>query len=166
MFRTFIIVLLAFVFGAIATYVVVVGGTFVAWELLGVHDHDGGGAMGVGLVIGPICAVFGGVVCAFVALLKTAGQRNAKPQPAAERGRDRHRLLVLAAAVVGGLVGRWITQAIFWLVAPLSYDAWWKVQVIIWSPTVVMILSALGVGYLANGLMRDGAGRAQAPDKP
>ncbi len=153
-FRTFIIVLLAFVLGAVATYIVVVGGTIVAWDLLRVHDQDGGGAMALGLVIGPVCAIAGGLLCAFVVLLRTARPRNEAPQPDAERSRDRKSLLVLAAAVVGGLVGYKVTQAIFWIVAPLSYDARWKVQVIVWTPTVVMVLGALGAGYLARSLMQ------------
>lgn len=165
MFRTFIIVLLAFAFGAVATYIVVVGGTVVAWDLMGVHDHDGGGAMAMGLVVGPICAVVGGVLAAFLVLLKRAGRRNQQPQPEAEKSRDRRRLLVLAAAAIGGLVGHKVTQAIFWIVAPLSYDSWWKVQVIVWTPTIMMVLCALGAGYLAHGLMQGQGARAPRSDQ-
>jgi len=154
-FRTFIILLLAFVFGAVATYVVVVGGTIAAWELMRVHDHDGGGAMALGLVIGPVCAIAGGVLAAFIALLRTARANEQRPpQTEGEKSRDRRQLLILAAAATGALVGYKLTQAFFWIVAPLSYDSYWKVQVIIWAPTVVAVLCALGSGYLAKYLMQ------------
>jgi len=54
--------ILGFFVAAFATYLVVVVGTSVVWDIMGVHDQDGGGAMALGLVIGPVCALIGGMV--------------------------------------------------------------------------------------------------------
>lgn len=160
MFRTFIILLLAFVLGAVATYIIVVGGTIVAWDLMRVHDQDGGGAMALGLVIGPVCAIAGGVLAAFIALLRTArASADRPPQPDVEKRRDRHRLLVAGAAIIGGFVARQITHAIFWIVAPVGYDSWWKVQIVIWTPTIMMVLGALAAGYFVHAVTREADAR-------
>lgn len=153
MFRNFIIVLLAFALGAIVTYIVVVGGVVLAWDLMRVHDQDGGGAMALGLVIGPICAVIGGLVSGGVALLwRTQRAQDAPPETAAERRRDRSRLLVLCAAAIGGFAGRKLAFFLFWFVWPESIDSFWKVQFISWFPTALTALGALCAGYLAYRL--------------
>lgn len=46
----------------IATYLVVLFGTLLAWDLLGIADHDVGGAMGLAFVIAPVLAIMGGLV--------------------------------------------------------------------------------------------------------
>ena len=73
MFRTFIIAVLAFIVGTIITYLAVVIGVTVLWDVMGVHDQDGGGAMALGLVIAPICAVIGGVIGGVVAGTRISG---------------------------------------------------------------------------------------------
>ncbi|MCB2063836.1 MAG: hypothetical protein KDE25_10350 [Novosphingobium sp.] len=70
---------LGFILAAIATYLVVVVGTTVVWDLLDVHDQDGGGAMALGLVIGPICALFGGLIGAVMLPMWLADRRNRQP---------------------------------------------------------------------------------------
>jgi len=74
--------LLGFVLATIATYLVVVVGTSIVWDLMGVHDQDGGGAMALGLVIGPVCALIGGMVGAVLLPTWLAGraQRQKPPQ--------------------------------------------------------------------------------------
>jgi|APLow6443716910_1056828.scaffolds.fasta_scaffold64274_2 hypothetical protein len=72
--------ILGFFVTAIATYLVVVVGTSVVWDIMGVHDQDGGGAMALGLVIGPVCALIGGMVGA-VMLPVWLESRRAKRQP-------------------------------------------------------------------------------------
>ena len=94
MFRTFIFAGLGFVGGAIVTYLTVVIGVITAWELMGHHDQDGGGAMALGLVIGPFCAVIGGVICAFLVPIWVARRRGPTgPQTAAEKSREMRRTL-------------------------------------------------------------------------
>ena len=67
--------ILGFFLAAIATYLVVVVGTSVVWDIMGVHDQDGGGAMALGLVIGPVCALIGGMVGAVMLPVWLAGRR-------------------------------------------------------------------------------------------
>jgi sterol desaturase/sphingolipid hydroxylase (fatty acid hydroxylase superfamily) len=67
MFRTFVIAVLGFIAGAILTYFALVIGVSGWWDLFDVHDQDGGGHMALGFVIGPFCAVIGGLVGAFLA---------------------------------------------------------------------------------------------------
>ena len=61
MFRKFFIPLLGFIAGTVTTYLAVVIGTTFLWDILNVHDRDGGGTMGLAFVIGPFIALFGGI---------------------------------------------------------------------------------------------------------
>lgn len=65
MFRTFFIPILGFIAGAVITYLAVVIGTTVVWDLLDVHDQDGGGAMTLIFMVGPVFAFFGGILGVF-----------------------------------------------------------------------------------------------------
>jgi hypothetical protein len=71
--------ILGFILAAIATYLVVVVGTSIVWDILGVHDQDGGGAMALGLVIGPICALIGGMLGAVLLPMWLAGRKSNDP---------------------------------------------------------------------------------------
>ena len=79
MLRTLGFAVLGFVLATIATYLVVVVGTTVVWDILDVHDQDGGGAMALGLVIGPICALIGGLLGAVLLPTWLAGRAARKP---------------------------------------------------------------------------------------
>lgn len=72
--------ILGFILAAIATYLLVVVGTSIVWDIMGTHDQDGGGAMALGLVIGPICAIIGGLLGAVLLPTWLAGRR-AKQKP-------------------------------------------------------------------------------------
>src|SRR5688572_29229807 len=77
---TFVLAVLGFIVGAVVTYFAGVFGTLVVWDWLGVHDQDGGGAMALGLVIAPLCAIVGGIVGAFLLPAWIARRsRNAPP---------------------------------------------------------------------------------------
>ncbi len=79
MLRTLGFGLLGFVLATIATYLIVVVGTTVVWDIMDVHDQDGGGAMVLGLFIGPICALIGGMVGAVLLPTWLAGRSTRKP---------------------------------------------------------------------------------------
>ena len=79
MLRTLGFGLLGFVLATFATYLVVVVGTSIVWDIMGVHDQDGGGAMALGLVIGPICALIGGMLGAVLLPTWLAGRAARKP---------------------------------------------------------------------------------------
>lgn len=64
--------ILGFVAGAVAGYAALMIGYSIYVELFRVHDQDGGGAMAMGLIIGPIVGLLCGVAAAVFAGMKAA----------------------------------------------------------------------------------------------
>jgi hypothetical protein len=64
--RVFVGSVLGFIAGAVASYIALMVGYSVYIDLFKIHDHDGGGAMAIGLVIGPVVALLCGIVTAVV----------------------------------------------------------------------------------------------------
>lgn len=73
--RVFFWSVLGFIAGAIASYIALMVGYSVYLDLFGVHDQDGGGAMAMGLVIGPVIALLCGIVTAVICGLRAAEPR-------------------------------------------------------------------------------------------
>ena len=73
--RVFFWSVAGFVAGTIASYVAVMVGYSVYGSLFRVHDHDGGGAMAMGLIIGPVLALLCGLVTAIICGLRAAQPR-------------------------------------------------------------------------------------------
>ncbi len=159
MFRTVVVDILGFIAGAIATYAVVLFGTLLVWDLTGVHDRDGGGAMGLAFVIAPVVALLGGVAGAVAAHVLVCRHRvEAVPDTPIGRQRDRRRLLVAMGAVLGGLVGHYAARFGFWLASPIQFDAYWKAWAFSWLPTIAVILGAIAGWLIARRMVR-GRGR-------
>ncbi|WP_072392732.1 hypothetical protein [Hyphomicrobium sp. CS1GBMeth3] len=78
--RILAVMLLAFVLGATTGWILAMGLYTIQTGWLGVHDHDGGGAMAYGLIIGPLAGLFLGTV-----LAAYAGLRLARTKPDAGR---------------------------------------------------------------------------------
>jgi hypothetical protein len=155
MFRTFIIAVLGFAVGAALTYFVVVFGVLAWWNLLNIHDQDGGGAMALGLVIGPFCAVIGGIVAAFLAAVWDAKRRrNSPPATDEENSRDMRRFSIIGGAIVGGIIGHSVVRFGFWLVSPIQFDRYWKVWMHAWLPTIAILLGVVIGGLLARKLIK------------
>ena len=155
MFRIFVIAVLGFIVGAIVTYLAVVIGVTTVWELLGKHDQDGGGAMALGLVVGPFCAVIGGIFFAGLVPTLVARRRgHTGPQTAEEKSRDLRRFCIVGGAVVGGYIGYNIVHFVFWMLRPISIDSYWIVLVLSWAPTIVMALAAIAGGLIVRRLTR------------
>jgi hypothetical protein len=155
MFRTFVVVVFGFLVATVVTYLVVVFGTTVAWELMGVHDQDGGGAMALGLVIGPVIALIGGMIGAIVTSLWYAKRRQTKPpQGPAETRRDSKRFAILASALAGGVFGYYVAQFGFWLASPIQFDSYWKAWAVSWLPTLLTLLGACVGGLAMRQWMR------------
>lgn len=66
---------LGFIAGTIVSYIAIMVGYSVYIDLAGVHDHDGGGAMTIGLVIGPVVALLFGIVTAVICGVRAAQRR-------------------------------------------------------------------------------------------
>lgn len=73
--RVFFWSVLGFVVGTVASYAAIMVGYSIYSGLFRVHDHDGGGAMAMGLVIGPVLALLCGIVTAVI-----CGVRAARPR--------------------------------------------------------------------------------------
>jgi hypothetical protein len=155
MFKTFLIACGGFIAGAVATYLVVVLGTTLVWDMTGVHDQDGGGAMTLGLVIGPFFALIGGLASAvFSGLWASRRARNRAPQSDNEKARDSVRFFIIGGAIVGGIIGHYAAQIGFYFVSSISLDSFWIVQAIIWLPRFATLLGALAGGFLVRRKMR------------
>lgn len=68
--RILAFVVLAFVVGAVAGWVLSMCVYIAQTEWFGVHDQDGGGAMAYGLIIGPAVGLGLGIVLAVLAALR------------------------------------------------------------------------------------------------
>ncbi len=147
-FRNFLITLLGFIAGAVVTYLVVVVGTLLVWDWQGVHDQDGGGAMALGLVIGPAVAIVGGIVSAIFAL--RFALRRAKSPVAGDNKRDIGRFLIVGGAVLGGLGGYNLAQFGFWLASPIQFDSYWKAWVVSWLPTLFTLFGIAVGGFVVS----------------
>lgn len=64
--RVFIASILGFIGGTIVSYIVLMVGYSVYADLFKVHDQDGGGAMAMGLIIGPVVALPCGIIAALI----------------------------------------------------------------------------------------------------
>lgn len=67
MLKIVLLVLLAFVAGAVTGYIGLIVAVTTWWEIAHVHDQDGGGAMALAFVIGPVFAVMTGAAAAVAA---------------------------------------------------------------------------------------------------
>lgn len=57
---------LGFIAGIIGGYIALMAGYVAYTELFRIHDQDGGGAMAMGLVVGPVVGLFCGLVLAIL----------------------------------------------------------------------------------------------------
>ncbi len=137
------------------TYAVVVGGTVVVWDLMDVHDQDGGGAMALGLVIGPAAAMLGGAISAVVALIWAAsGRQGVPPDSMATKRRDRHVLLVAGAAIAGGIAGHIVARFVIEVVYRLGLPVRLAHLAYTWLPTACLLLGAVAGGVLVHRRLR------------
>ena len=147
-FRNFLITVLGFIAGAVVTYLVVVVGTMLIWDWQGVHDQDGGGAMALGLVIGPAVAIVGGIVSAIFAL--RFALKRAKVQPPNEKRRDIKRLLIAGGAILSGYASYQLVLFGLWIASPISLDSYWIVWMISWLPRIFFLLGAVVGGFVVH----------------
>jgi polyferredoxin len=65
-------IILAFVAGLIVGWAIPIAWYIVATNYFGLHDRDGGGAMGAIFIMGPIAGMLLGIVVAIVTIRRTA----------------------------------------------------------------------------------------------
>jgi hypothetical protein len=129
---------------AVLTYALLVFGTLLVWQVTDVHDQDGGGAMMLGLVVGPVAAVIGGAVGAVLALIwARSGGADAPPGSEAGKSRDRRLLAIIAGAVAGGIAGHLLARLGFWIAAFLGLYGYGMMRAHTWVPSVMILFGAV-----------------------
>lgn len=155
MYRAFILSLLAFLAGTAATYLAILIGVTTFWEMTGVHDRDGGGAMALAFVIGPALALPAGLAIAIFTWVRL--RRRAGPSDAASMHKDRRKFAIFGAAVAGWIIGLYLARLAVQLAA-MTYDTWWKAALHAWLPDIVAVICAVMAGFLAARLARGASG--------
>jgi hypothetical protein len=147
---------LAFLAGALVSYVAVVAGAFLYMDLADVFDRDGGMAMAVMFAFGPIGALVGGTAAAIgAALYRRARPRQVRDEGAAATPSSRQNRIVLAAAIAG-IAGYLLGSLGLWLQSGASYASYSTALLISWAP----YLLALSAGGLAAWLASRSPARA------
>lgn len=152
MLRTIIVALLGIFAGMVLTYIAVVGGTAVVWDLAGVHDQDGGGMMALGLVIAPVIALIGGLVCAFLAVAWDARRRDTPTQTPEARAQDTYRLFIAGGAIAGAMIGHMLGGLFFYYTGLIRLDY----LLAAWLPTILTLLGALVGGWQTRRWLKRG----------
>lgn len=142
-------VLLAFLVGAVASYLAIVAGSFWYMDAAGIFDRDGGMAMGIIFAIGPLGAILGGTVAAAIAYAR--GRRKppapeiapgaASPQTRATR--------IGLAAVLAGAAGYLIGRLGLWLQTGTLYESYWSALLVTWAPVLLGLAAAGLAAWLA-----------------
>jgi hypothetical protein len=70
--RVFVGSVFGFIAGAVVSYFALMVGYSVWIDLFKVHDQDGGGAMAMGLIIGPVVALICGIIAAIFCGVRVA----------------------------------------------------------------------------------------------
>lgn len=122
--RLLLLLLITFLLTTVLGYVAVTGVIFGYWELTGVSDPDGGGAMAVGLVIAPVGALVIGVLATALSwpLYVRRQRTSSAPSPTATR-RDQHLLLASAGLIVGLVAGFVVANAVQATLRPYIFDS-------------------------------------------
>jgi hypothetical protein len=74
--RALLVAIVAFIAGLVGGWFASMAFYLAYLAVTGRHDHDGGGAMAYGLVIGPLVGIVAGIVLATVAVLWMTGGRR------------------------------------------------------------------------------------------
>jgi hypothetical protein len=146
---------LAFLAGALVSYVAVVAGAFLYMDLAGVFDRDGGIAMAVMFAFGPIGALVGGTAGAIgAALYRRAHPRMVRSETGATPSSRQNRIIL--AATIAGIAGYLLGSLGLWLQSGTSYASYSTALLISWAP----YLLALSAGGLAAWLASRSPARA------
>ena len=122
--RVWLLLLITFLLTTVLGYFVVTGVIFGAWQLTGVHDQDGGGAMAVGLVIAPVGALVIGVLATALSWPLLAKRQRALGAPSDSSARRDQRALMASAGLIAGLVaGVIVANAVQATLKPYIYES-------------------------------------------
>ncbi|MFN7983679.1 MAG: hypothetical protein U0Q11_17670 [Vicinamibacterales bacterium] len=121
--RLLLLLIVTFLLTTVVGYFAVGGAILGYWELTGVHDQDGGGAMAVGLVIAPVGALIIGVLATAATWPVLAKRQRALAPPATGvAGRDTRVLFAVAGLIAGVVAGAVVASALQATLKPYIYD--------------------------------------------
>lgn len=143
---------LAFFAGLLITYFIVVAGLFWHAQVNKIVDRDGGMSMGIIFIIGPVCAIIGGVIAAaLTAIVLMRRRRMALPADQAANPARPWPSSVRAAliAVPVGLVVYYLGWVLVWLFSEMRFDNYWTAFAITKIPAVTGLAAAALTAYLA-----------------
>ena len=147
--RTVLAAVLAFVLGAIASYVVAVAGFFLYMHASNVFDRDGGMSMGIVFMIGPLCGAVGGVAAAVATALWLRRREHERPKDGPRKPWPR--TVQLTGALIAGIAVYLMGLAVVWLRSPLIFDSYWTAVLVSFTPQALGLATA---GVLAYRILR------------
>lgn len=147
------VALLAFLGGTIVSYALVLFGGVGLMSVMGIHDRDGGGAMGLAFIIAPAGALIGGVAAVFIALAWRGRRLSAVSGPAVEpapASSAKRLALVALAALVGFLAASYVVRQMLWTFGPPVFLTRERALVFVWTPTIVGLVGAIALGWAVS----------------
>jgi hypothetical protein len=150
--RTVVRVVLAFLFGFIATYVVAVTAAFTYAHLNNVFDRDGGMSMGIIFLLGPALGLLGGILAGTffpIWLGKRDAARVGGTPPPRQGAPGAH---VAVVAIICGIVGYLVGRFVLWMMQGMSFESYFVALTVSMLPWIL----GLGAAGLAVALTRRG----------
>lgn len=145
--RTVVRVVLAFLFGFVATYVIAVTAAFTLAHVNNVFDRDGGMSMGIVFLIGPAAGLIGGILAAIFIPMRLARRdlsRAERALPPPSPGGARTAIAAIVCGIAGYLAGRFV----LWMMAGMSFDSYAVALTISMLPWLLALAGA-GLAMLA-----------------
>lgn len=137
--RTVVRVVLAFLFGFVAAYVIAVTAAFTYAHLNNIVDRDGGMSMGILFMIGPLAGAIGGILTAIFIPMRLARRDLARGEsPPADRGGKRTAIAAIVCGIAGYLIGRFV----HWLMAGMSFDSYAAALIVSLLPWLLALAGA------------------------
>jgi hypothetical protein len=143
--RTVVRVVLAFLFGFVATYVIAVTAAFTYAHVNSVFDRDGGMSMGIVFLIGPAAGLIGGILAAIFIPIRLARRDEVRGDSApARRGGARTAIAAIVCGIAGYLIGRFV----HWMMAGMAFDSYAAALTVSLLPWLLALAGA-GLAILA-----------------
>jgi hypothetical protein len=149
--RTFLRVVVSFIAGLVATYVVAVAvglGYMTAFDVL---DRDGGLSMAIMFGIGPLAAIVGGIAAAIIVPVRLSRRDTARAEGRLPPQQNRWPPTVRAAvaAACWGVATYLAMRLLFWLfIAGMSFRSYWVALAVGLSPLALGFFAAALATYL------------------
>jgi len=137
--------ILAFILGAVATYVAVVAGGFWYMQANHIFDRDGGMSMAIMFALGPLAGLVGGTLAAIVTAVRGGRRARARARGELPPKQPWPLPVRMIGAVVVGLLAYFAAWGIMWLVGPLSFKTY--------AAAFAVSVLPMALGVIAAGLI-------------